>query len=156
MTREQQPTTSIFTGMGITAGRHTDAVPHHASHAGEQTELLHQILTALDRNNELLEDLVGHASAAQRQRMTELNQWRQANPRLADACRQAAEALAQVQTEFLQSMTDDVRENAEAMTDGDFVFNEFVDRYGPRLAHLNGVLQMLSQLSPGTEVVHED
>jgi hypothetical protein len=25
--------------------------------------------------------------------------------------------------------------------------SEFVDRYGPRLAHLNGVLQVLAQLS---------
>ena len=29
----------------------------------------------------------------------------------------------------------------------DRAWNEFVDRYGPRLAHLNGVLQVLSQLS---------
>jgi len=35
------------------------------------------------------------------------------------------------------------------MEEGEFVFNEFVDRFGPRLAHLNGVLQMLSQLSQG-------
>ena len=35
----------------------------------------------------------------------------------------------------------------ENMLDGPFVMNEFVDRYGPRLAHLNGVLQLLSQLS---------
>jgi len=25
--------------------------------------------------------------------------------------------------------------------------NEFVDRFGPRLAHLNGVIQVLAQLS---------
>ena len=151
MTREPQPTTPVFTQIGITAGRHEQTVSHHASHAGEQTELLHQILTALDRNNELLEELVANAGAAQRQRVTELNQWRQANPRLADSCRQAAEALAQVQTEFLQSLTDEVRDNADALADGDFVFNEFVDRFGPRLAHLNGVLQMLSQLSTAND-----
>jgi hypothetical protein len=31
------------------------------------------------------------------------------------------------------------------------MLNEFVDRFGPRLAHLNGVLQVLSQLgaTPG-------
>ena len=33
------------------------------------------------------------------------------------------------------------------MMDGEFMLNEFVDRFGPRLAHLNGVLQVLSQLS---------
>ena len=31
--------------------------------------------------------------------------------------------------------------------DGDFLLNEFVDRFGPRLAHLNGVIQVLAQLS---------
>ena len=35
----------------------------------------------------------------------------------------------------------------EALLDGEFMLNEFVDRFGPRLAHLNGVLQVLSQLS---------
>jgi hypothetical protein len=51
-----------------------------------------------------------------------------------------------VQVEFLNGMTDEIQENSEALLDGEFVLNEFVDRYGPRLAHLNGVLQMLAQL----------
>jgi hypothetical protein len=33
------------------------------------------------------------------------------------------------------------------MVEGEFLLNEFVDRYGPRLAHLNGVIQVLAQLS---------
>ena len=85
--------------------------------------------------------------ASQRQRAGELNQWKDANPLLARRCRAAAEALSQVQTEFLQKMTVDVNDSHEDMLDSDFVLNEFVDRYGPRLAHLNGVLQLLSQLS---------
>ena len=31
--------------------------------------------------------------------------------------------------------------------EGEFMLNEFVDRFGPRMAHLNGLLQVLSQLS---------
>ena len=27
---------------------------------------------------------------------------------------------------------------------GAFLLNEFIDRFGPRLAHLNGVIQMLA------------
>ena len=34
----------------------------------------------------------------------------------------------------------------------DTELNEFVDRFGPRLAHLNGVLQVLSQLSSASAV----
>jgi hypothetical protein len=108
---------------------------------------LRNILTAQDRQNELLEELVNQLGAAQRQRTAELGQWKQANPDLARSCRIAAESLSQVQVEFLNTMTREINENADALMDGEFMLNEFVDRFGPRLAHLNGVLQILAQLS---------
>ena len=113
----------------------------------EIVTLLHQMVQGQDRQNELLEEMVEQMGASQRQRNNELTQWKDANPLLARRCRAAAEALSQVQTEFLQNMTADVNDTYEGMMDSDFVLNEFVDRYGPRLAHLNGVLQLLSQLS---------
>lgn len=113
----------------------------------ELTILLQQMIIAQDRTNELLEEVVEQMGASQRQRASELGQWKDANPRLARSCRSAAEALGKVQTEFLDNMTCEISDNFENMLDGEFVLNEFVDRYGPRLAHLNGVLQLLSQLS---------
>lgn len=113
----------------------------------ELTILLQQMIIAQDRTNELLEEVVEQMGAGQRQRASELGQWKEANPMLARNCRSAAEALGKVQTEFLENMTCEISDNFENMLDGEFVLNEFVDRYGPRLAHLNGVLQLLSQLS---------
>lgn len=113
----------------------------------EQTRLLREILTAQDRQNELLEELVNQLSAPQKQRNQELGQWKSANPDLSQHCRTAAETLSRVQTEFLNTLTQEVNENAEVLCDGEFMLNEFVDRFGPRLAHLNGVLQVLAQLS---------
>lgn len=113
----------------------------------EQTRLLREILAAQDRQNELLEEMVNQFGAAQKQRANELGQWKQANPHLARSCRAAAEALGRVQTEFLESLTSEVSENYENLLDGEFMLNEFVDRFGPRMAHLNGLLQVLSQLS---------
>lgn len=113
----------------------------------EMTTLLKELVAGQKRQNEMLEELIDQMGASQRQRAMELGQWREANPALARRCRAAAEALSQVQTEFLENLTIDVKENYENMLDGDFALNEFVDRYGPRLAHLNGVLQVLSQLS---------
>jgi hypothetical protein len=52
-----------------------------------------------------------------------------------------------VQIEFLDRMTEEINDTSEEMVDGDFVLNEFIDRYGPRLAHLNSVIQVLAQLS---------
>ena len=123
-------------------------VPHGARGPDmEQTHLLRQLLAGQDRQNELLEELVSQLGAAQKQRAVELGQWKQANPHLARSCRAAAEALSKIQTEFLDSLTQEVRDNYDALLDGEFMLNEFVDRFGPRLAHLNGLLQVLSQLS---------
>jgi hypothetical protein len=156
MSRDPQQASQLFSQIDITAGAQGDTASQDHEHESEQIDLLHQILSALDRNNDLLEDIAASALANQRQRGDELQKWRQANPGLAKNCRHAAESLARVQAEFLQNLTREVEENSEAMEEGEFVFNEFVDRFGPRLAHLNGVLQMLSQLSQGGEPPRHD
>lgn len=142
---DRQPTPPLFTQVDITAGSMSS--PQTGGADGENTRLLREILTAQDRQNELLEELVTQLSSAQKQRNQELGQWKSANPALAQNCRVAAETLSRVQTEFLNTLTDEVNSNAEVLLDGEFMLNEFVDRFGPRLAHLNGVLQVLAQLS---------
>ncbi len=109
--------------------------------------LLRQMVENQKRELKLLEDISGHLVSAQKQRQTELTLWKEANPVLSNNCRVATETLAKVQTQFLQSLTEDVAFNEENLVDSDYMLNEFVDRYGPRLAHLNGVLQVLSTLS---------
>jgi hypothetical protein len=133
---------------------HIDVSPQSAGNEagreiyGEETVvLLKRLLVSQQRQTALLEELVQQMSAAQRQRASELGQWKEANPQLARRCREAAEALSHVQTEFLRSLTEEITTNAEDFMEGEFMLNEFVDRFGPRLAHLNGVLQVLSQLS---------
>jgi len=127
----------------------TGYVPQPSASGGnlEMVAVLREILAAQDRQNELLEELVGQLNSSQRQRASELGQWKQANPHLARDCRMAAEALSKVQTEYLASITQEINENYESLRDGEFMLNEFVDRFGPRLAHLNGLLQVRSQLS---------
>jgi hypothetical protein len=136
-------TSPLFTQVDISPSALTSTT---ANGEPEQTRLLRDILTAQDRQNELLEELVNQLTAPQKQRNQELGQWKSANPELAQHCRAAAETLSRVQTEFLNSLTQEVNENAEVLCDGEFMLNEFVDRFGPRLAHLNGVLQVLAQL----------
>lgn len=114
--------------------------------------LLRQMVAMQDKQNQLLEQLVQNTVAMQKQRASELQQWKDANPRLSKACRKAAESLSRVQTQFLESLTDEISDNEEALLDGDFMLGEFVDRFGPRLAHLNGVLQVLAQLGSGVPV----
>lgn len=110
-------------------------------------EVLNRLVAAQDRQNELMEELIEQMGASQRQRSAELAMWKQANPEVARRCREASELLGKVQSAFLDSVAEEIIESAEDMMDGEFVLNEFVDRFGPRLAHLNGVLQVISQLS---------
>ncbi len=145
MNQEPQNISPMFR-IDVSPGSHQNET--ESANAGQEVvELLRHLVMGQDRQNELLEELVDQMSAAQRQRAAELGQWKEANPILARRCRAAAESLSQVQTEFLENLTHEINDNFEAMMDGEFVLNEFVDRFGPRLAHLNGVLQLLAQLS---------
>lgn len=78
------------------------------------------------------------------QRNEAVRRWRDANPKLARRCQHGAlkfsEALNEVLDEVLSPMeADDESLNA-------FTFGEFIDKFGPRLTHLNNMVQMLSQL----------
>jgi predicted DsbA family dithiol-disulfide isomerase len=134
---------ALFTQLDVSPARD----PQGTSPQDESLRLLRELVAGQDRQNELLEELISTIGAAQRQRAAELNHWKQANPRLARDCRKAAETLGRIQTEYLRRVTEEVCENGEPLLDGDFLLNEFVDRFGPRLIHLHGVLQVLSQLS---------
>jgi hypothetical protein len=144
MTNTRRPTPSLFSQVDVTTASRPQPV---LSSSYDPTELLREILAAQDRTNELLEELASTVAATQKQRANELNQWRNAHPALASACREAAEALTRVQIEYLDRMTDEINDTSDDMVEGDFLLNEFIDRYGPRLAHLNGVIQVLAQLS---------
>ena len=112
----------------------------------ETNRLLRDMIALQMKSCELLAELVNQVSLQQRQRVAELKAWKEANPELATSCRQAAESLSKVHTEFLASIARDAAENAEDFTDSEYALGEFIDRYGPRLAHFNGVLQLFAQL----------
>src|SRR5437870_678866 len=119
MTQPARTANSLYTQVDITSNAMPVAQPVNGTMV-QQNQLLTDILSALDRQNEMMEELIGHVSAGQRQRATELGQWKEANPRLAKSCRVASEALAKVQTEFLTTLTDEIQENPEALMDGEF------------------------------------
>lgn len=144
MSSTRQAPPPIFSQVDVTSGSHAHTV---LSPREEQSEILREILTAQDRTNDLLEELVNTMASSQKQRANELNQWRNAHPSLASACREAAESLTRVQIEYLDRMTEEINDTGDDMVGGEFMVNEFIDRYGPRLAHLNGVIQVLAQLS---------
>ncbi|TWT96246.1 hypothetical protein [Neorhodopirellula pilleata] len=117
--------------------------------------LLRQLVVTQQKQTKLLGELVQQNAAIHKQRAGELQQWKDANPALSRACRRAAEKLSEVQTEFLQSITDEIDDSAEHLVEGEYMLNEFIDRFGPRMAHLNGILQVLAQLGTGEPVAEQ-
>ncbi len=92
-----RPTTPLFTQMdatltpGMALPQPQPANPMQYLHL--QTQLLKDMLTAMDRQNELLEQLLTHVTIQQKQRVSELQNWKQANPRLSKDCKYAADQL---------------------------------------------------------------
>jgi hypothetical protein len=144
MSYEHEPVSPMFR-IDVSA----DAKSGKATAEASAGDLLRQLVEGQRQQNLLLEELLHQQLAANKQRATELQQWKNANPKLARSCRRAADTLSRVQTQFLDAMTDEIENSQEYLLEGDYMLNEFVDRFGPRLAHLNGVLQVLAQLGGG-------
>jgi hypothetical protein len=137
----------IFSQFDISAGAVPSVTqPTVAGDFAETNRLLRDLVAVQHRSCELLVELVNQVSAQQRQRTAELKAWKEANPQLAKDCRRAAESLAKVHTEFLSSLAQEAADNADDFADSEYALGEFIDRYGPRLAHFNGVLQLFAQL----------
>ncbi|MCS5630647.1 MAG: hypothetical protein NZ744_07435 [Pirellulaceae bacterium] len=145
---QDNPLQAAFSSIDVTAST-------SAANAGGTAEdvnallagLMRRMITEQETSNTLLKELIGQMQSQQRGRADELGKWKQANPELANRCRVAAETLSDVQNEFLMGLTAEVEDSEDTLRDSDYMLQEFVDRYGPRLAHLNGVLQVLSQLA---------
>lgn len=114
--------------------------------------LMRQFLVAQSRQNELLEELVSHATQHQRRKTVELGLWKRANPELAEFCKRAAAKLERVQTDLLASITEEVEYQSDALLESEFALNDFVDRFGMKFMHLNALLQVLSQLGNAPDV----
>lgn len=141
---------SHCTQIDITTSANETASVSTAAAATGQTEtvaILQEMLAVQKRSCELLGEVLKHVSLQQRQRVAELKAWREKHPGVARACRRAAEGLSQVHTDYLTSLAEEAAESAEDFVDSDYALGEFIDRYGPRLAHFNGVMQLLSQLA---------
>ena len=148
MSQDPQQLPPIFDPIDVSAENNTPPADQKVDNSYNQlAPILLQMLEKIDQQNTLLEKLLTQQASQQNQRSGELDQWKEANPDLARNCRSAAETLSRAQTEFLEQLTTDVCDSDETLLDSNFMLGEFVDRYGPRLAHLNGVLQVLSQLS---------
>lgn len=127
----------------------TSAMPTQPPHAPpaalpEVAELLRQILEVSR------EQLAYQRAAAAAHDMTArwrafLSRWHDEFPALSDGCRKALPALERCYGQMITDLTE--RINDDEGLDTDFHVQEFLDRYGMRLAQLGTILNLVAPLA---------
>jgi hypothetical protein len=113
--------------------------------APETVELLRQILEVQR------EQLAQQRAAAAAHDMTArwrgfLSRWQQDFPDLAEGCRKALPHLERSYGQLIHDLTDKLNDEEHSL-DNDFALQEFLDRYGMRLAQLGTILNLVAPLA---------
>lgn len=110
-------------------------------------ELQRQTLEIQRQQMEMIRETT-HVAREQRTRQAaDLERWQQGHGPVLDHCKTALGQLEQVHASLMREMADYVDDNHENLVEGDFTLSDFVDRFGPKLAHLNTMLAILRPLA---------
>jgi hypothetical protein len=116
-------------------------VPH-----AENAELLRQILEVQRQQLTLMQASAAAHDAASRWRAF-LTRWRGDFPELGESCRLILPVLERTYGALINDLADHLRQNGNAALDNDFALQEFLDRYGMRLAQLGTILNLVAPLA---------
>jgi hypothetical protein len=113
-------------------------------------DMLRQILEVQRQQLDLSREIV-QVNREQRARQgAELERWQQSHDHVIDHCRDTLGRLEQVHASLMGELANYVEDNHDNLMEGDFSLSDFVDRFGPRLAHLNTMLAVLRPLAAAT------
>jgi hypothetical protein len=76
-----------------------------------------------------------------------LSRWQGEFPTLGDDCRKALPLLERTYGKLLADLSGQLREEGNDALDNDFALQEFLDRYGMRLAQLGTILNLVAPLA---------
>ncbi len=76
-----------------------------------------------------------------------LARWHDDFPDLSDACRKALPALERTYGKLIADLADHLSQEGNDALDNDFALQEFLDRYGMRLAQLGTILNLVAPLA---------
>jgi hypothetical protein len=114
-------------------------VPHSTN--PEIVELLRQILEV--QREQLAYQRAAHDMTARWRAF--LSRWQNEFPDLADGCKKALPHLERAYGQLITELTD--RFGEEEGLDNDFALQEFLDRYGMRLAQMGTILNLVAPLA---------
>jgi hypothetical protein len=110
-------------------------------------EVQKQLLEVQKQQLELAKEATQVAREQRARQIAELERWQASHDRVIDQCRDSLGQLEQVHSALMTELVNYVAENHENLLEGDYSLTDFVDRFGPRLAHLNTMLAVLRPLA---------
>jgi hypothetical protein len=118
--------------------------------------VMQRLLLAQQHQTAMLEKFIDRQDSvpttpndAQTAQAAKTDQWKAANPELANRCAAASKILDIMQTDLVDMLTEAIEETNDANGYGrnEFMVMELMDKFGSRVAHLHNLRTMLLQLS---------
>ena len=106
-----------------------------------------QILQSQQQQLELAKEATQIAREQRARQIAELERWQNGHEPVLEQCRESLGQLEQVHSALMAELVNHVADHHENLLDGDFALTDFVDKFGPRLAHLNTMLAILRPLA---------
>ncbi len=113
-------------------------------------EVQKQILQNQAQQLELTREATHIAREQRVRQIAELERWQAGHESVLDQARESLGQLEQVHAALMGELVNHVSDNYENLVDGEFALTDFVDKFGPRLAHLNTMLAVLRPLTIAT------
>jgi hypothetical protein len=113
---------------------------------GETADLLRQILEVQrEQLTHLQVNSAAHDTGSRWRAF--LARWRDDFSELPEACRQAVPILERTYGKLIAELTEHLCHNGDDALDNDFALQDFLDRYGMRLAQLGTILNLVAPLA---------
>jgi hypothetical protein len=113
----------------------------------QSLELQRQSLEIQRQQLELAREAAQVSREQRSRQIAELERWQAGHESVLDHCKETLGNLEQVHAALMGELANYVAENQENLLEGEFTLTDFVDRFGPRLAHLNTMLAVLRPLA---------
>jgi hypothetical protein len=156
--RENPPSTWTYrmevsptgqTPVPVPSGTTDPVVLLHAlvSLQSQTLDVQRQVLENQRQQLDLARETVQISRDQRARQIAELERWQNSHDGVIDHCREALGQLETVHASLMGELASYVDEHHENLVEGDFALSDFVDRFGPRLAHLNTMLAVLRPLA---------
>lgn len=120
--------------------------PPAAAAPADTADLLRQLLEVQREQLAQLRAAAAAQDAGARWRAF-VARWRQDFPDLADACRQSVPILERSYSKLIAELTEHLCQNGGDALENEFALQEFLDRFGMRLAQLGTLLNLVAPLA---------